>query len=478
MPLVRRPSLAAAGLLAAVAALPLASAGAAVGAEGGGSEQEKVCSPLPDDRPVCGADAPLELASFLDPTARVPDPASVELGHSVYVAPFAVLSSSRSARITIGAESNVQDNVRVLGAVARRGPVRAAMASAGLTPHSGVEIGERVILAHGSEVRGPARIGVDASEPADGESSVSGTAGSTVSSTDSVAAATAAPEEPEDSGVFLSFGAQVDGAVLERDTALSALSRVGPGVRLRSGTVVLPGKNVTTQEQADDPTLGKVRALMETDVEFNAGVVEVNVGLAREYSRLAREDADAVRGINLDPGGNVFDESRDAPTVESSLCTGPEVRAPESRNRVIGDVCFEDSLDDLDRKLGDGISIRADEGGPFAIGTITSMDDRVIFHALEGNDLQVGERVDYGSRAVVHGGGRPQVDATTGLAAPTIVGNDVVLGPQSVVFRSLLRNGTSVGFKSAVVGSETAIDQFVPDRTIYANDAVFGPVEW
>ena len=249
-------------------------------------------------------------------------------------------------------------------------------------------------------------------------------------------------------------------------------------MRLRSGTVVLPGKNVTTQEQADDPALGKVRKIVETDVEFNAGVVEVNVGLAREYSRLAREDATAVRGINVDPGGNEFDESRDAPTVESALCTGPEARAPESRNRVIGDVCFEDTLDDLDRKLGDSISIRADEGGPFSIGTITAMDDRVIFHALEGSDLQVGERVDYGSRTVVHGGGRPQVDATTGLAAPTIIGNDVVLAPQSVVFRSLLRNGTTVGFKSAVVGSETTLDQVVPDRTIYANDAVFGPVEW
>ncbi len=468
MTLVRRPSLAAAGLFAALAALPLAFETAALGAEPGGRKEEETCSPLPDDRPVCAADAPLETAAFLDPTARVPDPASVELGHSVYVAPFAVLSSSGSARITIGAESNVQDNVRVFGGIARRATVRAAMAAAGLAPQSGVQIGERVILAHGSEVRGPARIGVDASEP-DGGAGVS---------TVSAAAATAAPEGAEDSGVFLSFGAQVDGAVLERDTALSALSRVGPGVRLRSGTVVLPGKNVTTQEQADDPALGKVREIMETDVEFNAGVVEVNVGLAREYSRLAREDATAVRGINVDPGGNPFDESRDAPTVESALCAGPEVRAPESRNRVIGDVCFEDTLDDLDRKLGDGISIRADEGGPFSIGTIAAMDDRVIFHALEGNDLQVGERVDYGSRAVVHGGGRPQVDATTGLAAPTIVGNDVVLGSSSVVFRSLLRNGTTVGFKSAVVGSQTAVGQVIPDRTIYANDAVFGPVEW
>ena len=492
---VPRRSACAAGLAVAVsAALPLALTAPAAGQE----PQEQTCSPTPDHRPVCAPDTPVETASFLDPTARVTGPQSVALGHQVYVAPFALLAAARTAPITIGAESNVQDNVRVLGTVPRSRAVQAAMNAAGLGAGTGVEVGERVILAHGSEVRGPARIGVDASEPEEEEAAATATA--EVASVQQTSAEHQDPDEPDsddldsddldsdepesdepeaqDSGVFLSFGAQVDGAIIERDTALSALSRVGPGVRLRSGTVVLPGKNVTTQEQADDPALGKVRRLLETDVEFNAAVVEVNVGLAREYSRLAREDASAVRGINLDPGGNEFDESRDAPSVESALCAGPQVREPDADNRVIGDVCFEDSLDDLDRKMGRSISIRADEGGPFAVGTIAQMDDRVVFHALEGSDLRVGERVEYGDRAIVHGGGRPQVSPTTGLAAPTIVGNDVVLGSRSVVFRSLLRNGTVVGFKSAVVGSQTALDQVIAPRTIYANDAVFGPVEW
>jgi hypothetical protein len=45
----------------------------------------------------------------------------------------------------------------------------------------------------------------------------------------------------------------VDGAWLEQNTAVSVFARVGPGVRLRSGMQVLPGKNVTTQAEADDP---------------------------------------------------------------------------------------------------------------------------------------------------------------------------------------------------------------------------------
>ena len=128
--------------------------------------------------------------------------------------------------------------------------------------------------------------------------------------------------------------------------------------------------------------------------------------------------------------------------------------------------------------MGERISIRADEGGPFGLGTIEAMADGVIFHALEGSDLRVGSDVSYGEGAIVHGGGRPAVDPTTGVPAPTIVGNDVQLGDGAVVFRSLLRNGVRVGDRTAVVGSELTVGQEIPDRTIYANDEVFGPVEW
>lgn len=419
--------------------------GLAAAAEPGGS-----CSPTAVHRPVCAADAPLATASFLDPTARVTRPGDVRLAKEVYVGPFAQLLASGGAGISLGAESNAQDNVTVQARAARSASTARSLAAAGLQPLDGVVTGERVILAHGSSVVGPSRLGVasDGTPPA------------------------------EDSGVFVSFGARVDGAVLERDSGLSALSRIGPGLRLRTGFIVLPGKDVRTQAQADDPALGKVRPITQADRLFNAGVVEVNVGLAREYSRLARENSSAVRGINVDPGGNVFDQSRDAPHVESSLCTGPEVRRPEFRNRIIGDACFEDSLKRLDKAMGSQISIRADEGGPFGIGAIAKMGDKVVFHALEGADLQVGQRVTYGRGAIVHGGGRPTINPTTGFAAPTVVGNDVRLGDGSVVFRSLIGNGAAVGSRSLVVGSELRIRQTVPARTIYANGEVFGRVEW
>jgi carbonic anhydrase/acetyltransferase-like protein (isoleucine patch superfamily) len=446
------------GLVASLClgSVTLSVAAALLAAPAGAQPPEETCSPVAAHRPVCEVGGGgIDTAAFLDPTVVVLRPRSVELSEHVYVAPFARLDA-RSADLFVGPESNLQDNVTVVVAP-RSAPARTArLRRVQLQPDSGVQTGERVILAHGSAVRGPARLGV----------------GPPIQVPDGMGG------ETEDSGVFVSFGAMVDGAVLERDSGLSTLSRVGPGVRLRSGLIVLPGKNVTTQEQADDPALGKVRPIVEADREFNAGVVEVNVGLAREYARLATEGLSNVRGINVDPGGNVFDQARDLPAVESALCAGQEVRVPRFRNRIIGDVCFEDSLRRLDRVMGGRISLRADEGGPFGIGAISRMDDRVIFHALESNDLNVGNRVRYGKRVIVHGGGRPQIDPTTGLAAPTVVGNDVALRDDAVVFRSLVRNGVVVGRRSAVVGSELSVGQRIPASTIYANDAVFGPVEW
>lgn len=410
------------------------------------------CRPTTANRPVCPAEAEASLASFLDPTAVLQRPDQIVLRPQVYVAPFAELDA-RGGPIRIGRSSNVQDNVRV---IADGGAPSEAIARAGLTRGAGVRIGVRVIMAHGSTVKGPARLGL----------------GPVIQVPDGHGGTT------EDSGVFISFSAEVDGAVVERDSGLSALSRVGPGVRLKSGRIVLPGKDVLTQRQADDPRLGFVRPVTEADREFNHAVVEVNRGLAREYTELARDGLSNVRGINVDPGGNEFDEERDLPRVESDLCTGPEARDPAFRNRIIGDSCFEDTRAALDAKMGRGISIRADEGGPFGIGTIESMGDRVIFHALEGSDLRVGDRVTYGDRVVVHGGGRPQFNPTTGLAAPTIIGNDVVLGDQSIVFRSLVRNSAVLGRRSLVVGSELEVGQRIPPRTVYVNDEVAGRVEW
>jgi len=226
---------------------------------------------------VCTAGSPAETATFLDPTARVQNPQHVTLGERVFIGPFAEVLAAGDAPISIGAESDAQDNVLILGK--RSGDRNQATRGEGRA-RPGVEIADRVIMAHGVSVIGPAQIGIQG---------------------------TNIPADPDaDQEVFLSFSSQVDGAVLEKNTGVSALARVGPGVRLRSGFMVLPGKNVTTQSQADNPALGKVRLVNEADVAFNEAVIEVNTAFAREYTQLYRDKPSNVRGANLDPGHTAF----------------------------------------------------------------------------------------------------------------------------------------------------------------------------
>jgi carbonic anhydrase/acetyltransferase-like protein (isoleucine patch superfamily) len=392
------------------------------------------CSPTERNRPVCTADVAAEHATFLDPTATVRGARHITLGQQSYVGPFAELLATKRAPITIGELSNVQDNVTV---DARGG--------------TGIEVGDRVILAHGSSVVGSASVGIE--------------------ERDLPQAVVEAGVDVGEGSVFLSFGARVDGATIERNSGVSALGRVAPGVTLPSGFLVLPGKDVTTDEEAGDPALGKVRYVNQGDFDFNEGVIDVNEALAREYTELSREDPTAVLGANVDPGGSEFNPDRDLPSF-----AGAEQAVPGHRNRIIGDVDLADRFGEYDRAAGERISLRADEGEPLVLGHIDELGDDVVFHALEDTDVHVGDGVRYGEGAIVHGGGRVVVEGQP--EEPTAVGDDVELGDGSVVFRSTIGDGARIGDRSAVVGTDLPAGTVVPPNTIVLNDEVFGAVEW
>jgi carbonic anhydrase/acetyltransferase-like protein (isoleucine patch superfamily) len=430
---------------------------------------EEGCRPTAANRPVCSSGG--ALTTFIDPTAEITGSEHVVLAEHVYVGPFARLlaggdeededdgrddggdddgdggdDADAQARISIGEESNVQDNVTIVARVDRDDDAEDRVEAIGLDDDDGVEIAERVILAHGATVKGPARIGIGGGD--------------------------IPPDPDDDQEVFLSFATEVDGAVLERNTGISALGRVGPGVRLKSGFIVLPGKNVTTQAEADDPGLGKVRLITEADVAFNEAVIEVNTAFAREYPRLYADNPSFVRGINFDPGNTEFNPTRDLPVL-----AGEATQAPGFRNRIIGEITLANSLAELQRVMGSRVSLRADEGEPFEVGRIERMGDGVIFHALEETPITVGEGVTYGKGAIVHGGGRRPL-LGGGDDEPTIIGDGVTLKDQAVVFRALIGKGATIGVKSAIVNTDIAPGTVIPDRTIYVNNARFGTVEW
>lgn len=403
------------------------------------------CNPTSTNRPICSSGASLETATFIDPTVEIAAPENITLEPQVYIGPFAQLQASTNARITIGKESNAQDNVKIYAQFQRNSAAQQKVTALGI---QGVEIGERVIMAHGASVKGPAQIGVQ---------------GSPISA-----------DPNTNAGIFLSFGAEVDGAILETNTGVETLGRVGPGVRLKSGFFVLPGKNVTTQAEAEDPALGKVRLISEADFSFNEAVLEVNKAFAREYTRLAQEDLSNVQGINYDPGNTTFNSSRDLPKL-----AGASTRDPNFRNRIIGDVNLADSRSRIDTVMGNRISLRADEGHPFTIGSLNIMQDDVIFHALEEDKITIGKDVVFGAGAIVHGGAqRFENPSGRSFEVETFIGNKVTLKNQSLVFRSIVGNGSTIGVKSAVINSALRPNTVIADRVIYLNNAVFSNVEW
>ncbi|QLE54270.1 acetyltransferase [Nostoc sp. TCL26-01] len=391
------------------------------------------CNPTANNLPICPSTVLSESASFLDPTAIITNPTNIILGEKVFVAPFAELNAT-NAPIRIDADSNVQDQVKITAS------------------GTGVEIGPRVIMAHMATIKGAAKIG---------------TQGFTGPFTDPVTYTQFSNTIPE---TFLAFNCEIDGAIVERNTVVNFLARVGPGVTLPAGKVVLPGKNITTNLQATSGSLGKVANLTQADVALMEGIIEVNEAFAKGYTELARADLSNVKGINYAPV--TFFNSGGLPQIG-----GSPTRDPNFRNRIIGNIVLQDSLATLGNKLANRISLRADEGEPFNVGQIAGMANDVVFHALETTSLTLGNGIGYGPRALVHGG--RQVVNGVANGAETSIGDAVGLAPNSVIFRSVIGNRSAVGQRSAVFNSTLAPRTHVGSRVIYAdNGSLISSVEW
>lgn len=400
-------------------ARPAAAAPAAHGASDSAtrSPSSSSCSalsPVASGRPVVPATAGPGFASFVDPSAKVESPGRVMIGCRAFIAPFVSLDGSEGP-IVIGDETNLQDNVLVSGKL--------------------VILGDRVSVAHGATIVGPATVGASKGKAA-----------------------------------FIGFNAYIDGAMIEGDAFVGHLARIAPGIIVHAGTKVLPGKFIKTQEEADDPALGKVTKVTDADRAFMDAVLHVNVSFAGGYTDLFHSSPAQVRGVGRDPGQSEFNHDTDLPSFHGKGEAHPE----SERFRIIGGVTMDDSFDALLAKIGRNVSIRADEGEHFHFGVLSHLQDRVTFHALEHTELEVGNRDNIGFHVVVHGG----PDDASEPHAISQIGDDVTIKDWAVVFRSKIGNGSTIGVRAYVDGSHLAPGTVVPDRAIMVKDKIIGYVEW
>ena len=370
-------------------------------------------APVGLHRPVLPETSGPAVASFVDPTVRIDTPERVTIRCRSYVAPFASLDASQGP-IFVGEGSNVQDNALITGKL--------------------VVLGDNVIIAHGATITGPSTVGTSKGRPS-----------------------------------FVGFNAFVDGAVVEDDAMVGVLARVAPGIVIRSGKKVLPGKFVRSQGEADSVALGKVAEVTEADRKFMAGVLHVNVAFASGYTKLYQSAPGQVRGIARDPGESDFNPDADLPALGGQ----PLSRADFSA-RIIGKVAMANTPDELAKLLGASVAIRADEGDGFRFGRLTHVQDRATFHALEHTSMQLGDRLSVGFHAVVHGG----EDSGNTPHETTRVEDDVKVGDWAVVFRSTIGKGSVIGVRAFVDGSQLPAGTVVPDRAIIIDNKRVGSVEW
>lgn len=367
-----------------------------------------------------GATATTEGSHFIDPTAIVQcdeghNPCS--FGSNVYIGPFAILmagtkaGNKKTAGITIGTDSNVQDNT-VLDATA--GPIA---------------LGERVIIAHGAAIYGGARIGVTG---------------------------TCRPNNVMFCASFVGFNSEVaENAVVQRDAMVTHLAKVDAGMTIPSGRVVPPGVEIKSEEDAWKKTV----KITQADREFMANVVHVNVALAAGYIALESRRASDVCGINRNP---------ETTFARSELPTFNNVEKEEPRfpNRIIGRIAFSQSNVP---QMGDNVALRADEGTPFSVGTVDSLQSYTTFHALEGTQLRLGEGGEYGAGSLVHGGKDHNKITSTG--------SRFKLGADSVFYNSTAEDNCTIGEMSFVLNSRLPPGTMVHPRTVYENGKE-SPVEW
>jgi carbonic anhydrase/acetyltransferase-like protein (isoleucine patch superfamily) len=265
------------------------------------------------------------------------------------------------------------------------------------------------------------------------------------------------------------FNSYIDGAMVEADAMVTHLVRVSPGIVIRSGVKVLPGKWIKTQDEADNPLLGKVAQVTDADRAFMAGVLHVNHAFAAGYTDLYLSAPSQVQGIGRDPGHSDFNAPSDQPSF-----AGAQLAKPDSKLRVIGAVAMADSLAALEAKSGRNVSIRADEGEHFQFGIVRQLQDRVTFHALEHTDITVGNNDSFGYHVVVHGG----PDDGSAEKEMTRLEDDVTVRDWAVVFRSKVGKGVVIGTRAFVDGCHLTPGSVVPDRAIMIKDKIVGYVEW
>jgi carbonic anhydrase/acetyltransferase-like protein (isoleucine patch superfamily) len=394
--------------------------------------------------PVMPFGTPSKKASFVDPKVNVENGNTVVLGYQDFIGPYALLDG-RGGAIKIGNGSDVLDNASIIANPAGHGEATT------------VSIGDGVVVGFGARIVGPSAIGAfySASQP-----------------------------------TSIGAGALIDGATIEAGAIVSPRARVGPGVTVPAGFRVLPGANVTTNAEASDPKLGKVVPVTSSDLATIKKTLSENQSLAGGYTTLYQGnsatgaspgvdpaqsgvyngDLSTILGAGYEPGpaSASFEPAKTAPSFLTPFLGLRQTPLSLFPGRITGDAQINMRIWQAAHHLGRGNAIRADQGQPITIDSISHTGLHVTINSPLGGTLMIGKNFRAGTRAVVLGG--PNVNAK--------IGDDVSIGSSAVIDRTSLGSGSTVGAGAYLLGSSFPANTVIPPGAIYINNRLAGYVEW
>jgi carbonic anhydrase/acetyltransferase-like protein (isoleucine patch superfamily) len=389
-----------------------------------------------------------KFATFIDPSSRIRNGRDVIVGVRSFIGFYTTLDASHG-HIKIGGASSIENNATI---VANRSKGRR---------WTNVFVGDNVLIGYNAKVIGPSTIG----------------GYGTTSRLTSIGP-----------------GAEVDQATIQAGAHVGALARVGPGVTLPSGYYVLPGANVTTNAEASDPSLGKVRLVTATDVATVTTQLNNDLALASGYTTVYQGNSATganpgvainVTGINNGNLAGVLGSSQQpgatAVSFEpatTSVNIAPRYPAPHRKAvhgllstfplRVTGGVTFSQRAVEVAAAAGRGDTIAGDIGQPITIGSIGRLGDNVTIVSAVGGALTIGRNFRADGNAVLFGS----------KGSKNVIGDNVSVGTAAVVMGSSIGSGTIVGAKSYVLNSTFAAGSVIAPNSIYVDDILVGSVQW
>lgn len=398
--------------------------------------------------PVLPYGTAAKLATFIDPTANINNGYAVIVGGPSFIAPYAGLNA-HGGIIKIGSGTDILDNASIVA-----NPLHPHTA-----PAPQVLIGDHVLVSYGAQILGPSTIGAYSS--------------------------TAKQTE-------IGPGAVIDQANIEPGAIVSALARVGPGVTVPSGYLVLPGKNVVTNAEASKPALGMVRPVTSSDLSAINSQLSTNQSLGTGYNTLYQGQSATgasvgipttvtgifygnlmtLQGANSEPGSSTASTPY-LPAGASPKFVSPHqgpvsVILTDFPARITGSVVFNEKAGEVAHQLGRRNSIRADMGETITIGSIGHTGNGVTINS-PGGALTIGKNFIAGNNATILG------DSST---TKVVIGDNVTIGNGAVVSGTSLGSGSTVGAHAYLLNSKFPAGTQIPAGAIYENNALIGYVEW